>query len=132
MKYDEMIIKLNKNFKNFDKVKKILHERVNEENRKHSIYQDIIKDYSNLDVDKITDYQYSMIICDAELLSDEFILSLLPNLFQYIINQYDDPILLYLRLEKINQILLNKTQKKLLQELIIILKEIERELDEEI
>lgn len=94
-------------------------------------YLAIQQDFGEISKNEMSDEQCSMMICDSWLISDEALYYFLPRLARSVLQERGFEYLLYSRLKKINEILLNQEQKVILNRLIFNLKDIEKELEEE-
>ncbi|MBD1838697.1 ankyrin repeat domain-containing protein [Coleofasciculus sp. FACHB-501] len=92
-------------------------------------YLAIQRDFGEVLKDEMSDEQCLMMICDYSLISDEALCYFLPRLARSVLQERGFSDLFCSRIEKINEIFLNREQKAILNRLIITLKDIEKELE---
>jgi len=130
MEYHNIIKKINEEFSGIKRPKDILYYDISEKDRNNKIYQKIIKDYGELEIDNIDNSFCSMIICDLELLNEEIVIYFLPKLVEHVFNTDGNAFLLKQRIKKIDRKYLNENQQIVLKKLIANLEEFENELDD--
>lgn len=123
-----LLDEVKEHFKSFKFPNNILNDKCLITYKSNDIYKDIIKDYK-IDRNKLSKSKCSMIICDLELLSDEFVLYLMPNIFEYLLTEKSSILLLKNRIIQIDFEVLSKDDKKILDKILLELEDIEEQLD---
>ncbi|MCV6636686.1 hypothetical protein [Candidatus Albibeggiatoa sp. nov. NOAA] len=127
-KYERLIIELEQNFLSFKKPKTICKPTFTDTAYKQNLeFEFKHKTRDNLNYDDCT-----RLLFEAPLLSDEAYLHFVPRLAKAAFIEDANAFFLYNHLEKINQNILTGSQKILLQQLIIELKQIEANCEAEI
>ncbi len=127
MKDDSLLDDINQAFSTFKKP--FLIPILPEKGVLEGEYLAIQRDFDKISKDEMSDEQCSMMICDSWLISDAALCYFLPRLARSVLQKRGLGDLLYSRLEKINETFLNQEQKAILNRLIFILKELEKELE---
>lgn len=92
-------------------------------------YQAVQHDFSGISRDEMTDEQYSMMLIDGALISDQALCYFLPKLAKTVFQERRNEDFLYNRLEKLDKNLLNQEQIQVVDRLITSLKKLEQEIE---